>query len=229
MPWTITTDSPIIQLTEDRKHFKIVTPARIISQEVPDVFTLTQNTMGGRRNREIIKATGSEINADEHFSDNNPLPSAVQNADTSWSVTDTDGTHTAELSFKSVEVEVEAQDFGIVFEDAKDDEEGNPIVEYEFQINAYDRIEWVGSGDTITTITRIIDLNEKQISETGGDDKAVYGSDKEGIFFDNPGGKDYITGANAVEDKFTENGIEIVGDIIIGTMDDDYITGGIWR
>ena len=82
------TDSPIIQLTEDRTHFKIVTPARIISQEVPDVFTLTQNTMGGFRNRSIIKAAGSEINADEHFSDNNPLPSAVQNADTSWSVTD---------------------------------------------------------------------------------------------------------------------------------------------
>ena len=220
------TDSPIIQLTEDRTHFKIVTPARIISQEVPDVFTLTQNTMGGFRNRSIIKAAGSEINADEHFSDNNPLPSAVQNADTSWSVTDSVGTHTAELSFKSVEVEVEAQDFGIVFEDAEIDEEGNPIAEYEFQINAYDRIEWVGSGDTITTVTRIIDLNEKQISETGGADKAVYGSDNEGIFFDNSGGKVYITGANAVEDKFTEGGIEIVGDIIIGTMDDDYITGG---
>ncbi|MDA9240396.1 hypothetical protein N9P31_01900 [bacterium] len=220
------TDSPIIQLTEDRTHFKIMTPARIISQEVPDVFTLTQNTMGGRRNSQVMKAKGSEIVADTHFSDNNPLPTAVQNADSSWSVTDSVGTHKTELSFKLVEEEVEAEAFGIVFEGAEQGDDGEPLPTYEFQINAYDRIEWVGTGNTTPAITRIIDLNEKQISETGGD-KAVYGSDEQGIYFDNGvGNKAYITGALADEDKVTEGGIEIVGDIIIGTDQDDVITGG---
>ena len=220
-------DNPIIQLTEDRTHFKILTPARVISAEVPDIFTLTQNTMGGFRNRSVVKAAGSEIAAGDHFSeDNNPLPTAVQNADNSWSVTDSVGTHTADLSFKLIEVEVEAEDFGIVFEGAENDDDGNPIPEYEFQISAYDRIEWVGTGDSAPAITRIIDLNEKQIAESGGD-KSVYGSDERGVYFDNgPNGKTYITGAEADEDKVTSGGDIIVGDIIIGTESGEVITGG---
>jgi len=174
-----------------------------------------------------VKAAGSEIAAGDHFSeDNNPLPTAVQNADNSWSVTDSVGTHTADLSFKLIEVEVEAEDFGIVFEGAENDDDGNPIPEYEFQISAYDRIEWVGTGDSAPAITRIIDLNEKQIAESGGD-KSVYGSDERGVYFDNgPNGKTYITGAEADEDKVTSGGDIIVGDIIIGTESGEVITGG---
>ena len=191
------------------------------------MFVLTEDTKIGRT---VIKEKGTEIDAQPIFDGTDTAYTVEQVADTSWTVNQPVGRntyiHKTELIYKTVEVEIEAQDFGIVFEGSENDDEGNPIPEYEFQISAYDRIEWVGTGDTAPAITRIIDLNEKQIAESGGD-KLVYGSDEKGVYFDNgPDNKTYITGAEAAEDKVTSGGNIIVGDVIIGTELGEVITGG---
>ena len=91
---------------------------------------------------------------------------------------------------------------------------------------AFDKIEWIGStADSTPAITRIIDLNETTLGEHGAPDVVRYGTDEKGIFFNNDM-KSYVTGADALEDKETSTGIEIVGDIIIGTDADETIIGG---
>ncbi|MDC1480915.1 hypothetical protein N8146_01065 [Ascidiaceihabitans sp.] len=218
-------DNPIIQLSEDRTEFKIITPARTIFQEKPDFFTLTENTTSGVGRREkIIKLQGTEIDADPYFSETDPIvETAVEQPDGSWLV---DGLHKTNLTYKSVETNIEQQDFEVIIEGGDTDPEGNPVPETMFQLSAYDRIEWIGTeAGSITSITRIIDLNETKIGELGGD-KLTYGSDEQGVYFDNGlDNKTYITGVDAEEDKAT-NGVEIVGDIIIGTDQGEVIIGG---
>ena len=62
-------DKPIIHLLDNAKKFKIITPARVVTEDVPDVFTVTENTMGGFRNRQVIMAEGTEIDAEPYFDD----------------------------------------------------------------------------------------------------------------------------------------------------------------
>lgn len=213
-------DRPVIELFKEggADKFRIVTPARTEIELKPDLFTVSEDTMGGRRGREVIMPKGTEIEAEPYFDENGENPvNAVENADGSWLL---EGQHKAELVEKEIQVEVPASSFkletpGVAEADWPDS----------FKVSDFDSIEWIGASDGVSRFTRIFDLAAKNITS----DKDLFGSDEYGMFYADAEGDvvNYVTGVYANEETTADGTGIIVGDIIVGTDNAEIINAGI--
>ena len=213
-------DRPVIELFKEGgvDKFRIMTPARTEIELKPDFFTVTENTMGGRRGRSVIMPKGTEIEAEPYFDENGENPvNAVENSDGSWLV---EGQHKAALVEKEVQVEVPASSFKL-------ETPGVAEVDWpdSFKVSDFDSIEWTGASDGLSRFTRIFDLAAKNITN----DKNQFGSDKYGVFYADAEGDvvNYVTGVKANEETTADGTGIIVGDIIVGTNNAEIINAGI--